>query len=129
MIAITWVRRKSQEVWADVLQFSQNVITAWKSMLFGSHNFRWCLKTRSRKASCYHKMQKPTDIKSRQRFIGFVDYLKKVLSNISTICEALHNLSCKDASVTWQSKQAAFKKLNMWLQQCLPFNSIMLPKK
>ena len=87
------------------------------------------LKLDSEKLADIMKMQKPTDIKSRQRFIGLVDYLKKFLSNLSTICEALHNLSCKDASVTRESKQAAFKKLNMWLQQCLPFNSIMLPKK
>ena len=62
------------------------------------------LKLDSEELADIMEMQKPTDIKSRQQFIGFVDYLKKFLSNLSTIYEALHNLSCKDASVTWQSK-------------------------
>ena len=47
-----------------------------------------------------------------QQFIGFVNYLAKFLPNLSTICEPLLKLPCKDATWTWQSEQeAAFKKI------------------
>ena len=47
-----------------------------------------------------------------QRLFGFVNYLAKFLPNLSTICEPLLKLSCKDASWTWQPEQeAAFKKI------------------
>ena len=63
------------------------------------------------KVAAILKMQKPTDIKSMQRFIGFVNYLAKFLPNISTVSEPLQRLSCKNASWTWQSEQeTAFKK-------------------
>ena len=57
-------------------------------------------------------MQKPTEIKSRQRFIGFVNFLAKFIPSLSTICEPLLKLSCKDAFWTLLSKQeTAFKKI------------------
>ena len=58
------------------------------------------------------KMQKPTDIKSMQQFTEFVNCLAKFLPNLSTICEPLPKLSCKDTSYTWQSQhEATFKKI------------------
>ena len=70
------------------------------------------LKTGPEKVAAIMKMQNPTDIKSMQRFIGFVNYLAKFLPNLSTICQLLCKLSCKGASWTWQSEQeAAFKKI------------------
>ena len=45
-------------------------------------------------------------------FIGFVNYLAKLLLNLSTICQPLRKLSRKGASWTWQSEQdAPFKKI------------------
>ena len=70
------------------------------------------LKPDQEKVAATLKMQKPTDIKSMQRFIGFVNYLAKFLPNLSTICEPLRVLSCKDASWMWQSEQEAeFKNI------------------
>ena len=51
------------------------------------------LKPDQEKVAATLKMQKPTDIKSMQRFIGFVNYLAKFLPNLSTICEPLRLLS------------------------------------
>ena len=56
-----------------------------------------CLKPDPEKVAAIMKMQKPTDIKSMQWFIGFVNYLAKFLPNLSTICEQLRKLPCKDA--------------------------------
>ena len=39
------------------------------------------------------KMEKPTDIKSRQRIIGFENYLAKLLPNPSTIFEPVRKVS------------------------------------
>ena len=47
------------------------------------------LKPDPEKVADIMKMQKPTDIKSTQRFFGFVNYLAKFLPNLSTICEPL----------------------------------------
>ena len=47
------------------------------------------LKRDPEKVAAIMKMQKPTDMKSTQRFIGFVNYLAKLLPNLSTICEPL----------------------------------------
>ena len=69
------------------------------------------LKPDPEKIVAIMKMQKPTDIKSMQRFIEFVNYVAKFLANLSAICEPLRKSSCKDASWTWNSGQeAAFKK-------------------
>ena len=58
------------------------------------------------------KMQKPTNLKSMQQFTEFVNCLAKFLPNLSTICEPLPKLSCKDTSYTWQSQhEATFKKI------------------
>ena len=50
------------------------------------------LKPDPEKVAAIMKMQKPTDIKSMQWFIGFVNYLAKFLPNSSIICEPLPNI-------------------------------------
>ena len=70
------------------------------------------LKPDPEKVVSIMQMQKPTEIKSMQRFIGFVNFLAKFIPSLSTICEPLLKLSCKDAFWTLLSKQeTAFKKI------------------
>ena len=57
-----------------------------------------CLKPDHEKVGTIVKMEKPTDIKALQQFIGFVNYLAKFLPKFSTIYEPLCKLSGKDAS-------------------------------
>ena len=64
------------------------------------------------KVTATMKLQKPTDIKSMQQLIEFLNFLANFLPNLSTNCEPLHKLSCKDALKMCQSEQeAAFKKV------------------
>ena len=65
-------------------------------------------------------MEKSSDIKSMQWFIGFVNYLAKFFPNVSNICEPLRKLSCKDASWTWQSKQEVAFKIIKQLVTAVP---------
>ena len=51
------------------------------------------IKPDPEKVAAIMKMQKSTDIKSMQKFIGFVNYF-------ATICEPLHKLSCNKLSST-----------------------------
>ena len=51
------------------------------------------LKPHLERIAVMMKMQKPGDIKSRQQFIGFVNYLAKFLQNLSAICEPLRTFS------------------------------------
>ena len=70
------------------------------------------LKPDPEKVVSIMQMQKPTEIKSMQRFIGFVNFLAKFIPSLSKICEPLLKLSCKDAFWTLLSKQeTAFKKI------------------
>ena len=63
-------------------------------MLFGSGDG---LQPDPEKVAAIMKMQKPTDVKSLQLFVGFVNYLANFLPNLSIICEPLCKLTCKDA--------------------------------
>ena len=70
------------------------------------------LKPDPQKVAAIMKIKKPTDIKSMQQCIEFLNYGAKSTPNLSTICEPLRKLSRKDASWTWQPEQeAAFKKI------------------
>ena len=46
-------------------------------------------------------MQTPTDIKSLQRLLGFVNYLSKFLPSLSDVCEPLRHMTDKDIDWTW----------------------------
>ena len=77
------------------------------------------LKIDPEKVAAIMETQKPTDIKSMQRFLGFVNYLVKLLPDLSAICEPLRKLSSKDAAWTWKSKrEAAFKKIKELVSTC-----------
>jgi hypothetical protein len=46
-------------------------------------------------------MDTPTDIKSLQRLLGFVNYLAKCMPLLSDECEPLRRLTDKDIEWTW----------------------------
>ena len=88
------------------------------------------LKPDPEKVAGIMKIQKPTDIKSMQWFIGFVNYFTKFLPNLSTICEPLQNYNEKmHLGHGNQEKKQHLKKQNNSLQQHLHFSYMVLPKK
>ena len=97
----TWVTRKSQEDCAAA-QLCKNTIMD-EEVRYLSHLISGAvLKPDPEKVSAIMRMQKPTDIKSMQLFIGFVNYLAKFLQNLLPICEELRKLSYKYVSWTWE---------------------------
>ncbi|KAF7647500.1 hypothetical protein LDENG_00171570 [Lucifuga dentata] len=55
------------------------------------------------KVAAIQNMQTPTDVKSLQRFLGFVNYLAKFLPRLSDVCEPLQCLTDKDVEWAWLS--------------------------
>ena len=88
------------------------------------------LKPDPEKVAAIMKIQNPTDIKSMQWFIGFVNYLPKFLPNLTKICEPLQNYHEKmHLGHGNQNKKQHLKKQNNSLQQHLHFSYMVLPKK
>lgn len=46
-------------------------------------------------------MGTPTDIKSQQRLLGFMNYLAKFMPHLPDVCEPLRSLTDKDIEWTW----------------------------
>lgn len=59
------------------------------------------------KVTAVRNMQTPTDVKSLQRLLGFVNYLSKFLPNLSDVCEPLRRLTDKDIEWAWLPQQDA----------------------
>ena len=92
------------------LWFNSGKMQLWREELHSLGHLIWSygLKLDSWMVAAIMKMRKPKDMKSMQ---WLVNYLANILPNLSTICEPLLQLKCKDASWRWQSEQeAAFKK-------------------
>lgn len=53
------------------------------------------------KVAAVQHMQTPTDVKSLQRFLGFVNYLAKFLPHLSDVCEPLRRLTDMDVEWVW----------------------------
>ena len=57
-------------------------------------------------------MNRPTDVASVQRLLGFVNYLARFLPHLSDVCEPLRRLTDRDSIWDWQSSQEmAFQKI------------------
>ena len=92
------------------LSFDSGKMQLWREELYSLGHLIWSygLKLDSLMVAAIMKMRKPKDMKSMR---WLVNYLANILPNLSTICEPLYQLKCKDASWRWQSEQeAAFKK-------------------
>ena len=63
------------------------------------------LKAGPEKVKAVLNMPKPTNVKEVQRLVGFVNYLAKFLPQLSTVCEPLRKLACKDNKWMWESQQ------------------------
>ncbi|KAJ8386635.1 hypothetical protein AAFF_G00168670 [Aldrovandia affinis] len=53
------------------------------------------------KVTAVQNMQTPTDVKSLQRLLGFVNYLSRFLPYLSDVCEPLRRLTDKDIEWAW----------------------------
>jgi len=53
------------------------------------------------KITAVQNMQTPTDVKARQRLLGFLNYLAKFLPHLSDVCEPLRRLTDKDIQGAW----------------------------
>jgi hypothetical protein len=63
------------------------------------------LQADPKKVEAVKEAIKPTDVKSLQRFLGFVNYMAKFIPHLSTMAEPLRRLTCKGAEWMWQSSQ------------------------
>lgn len=59
------------------------------------------LKPDPAKIEAINKMSKPTDVKSLQRFIGFITYLSRFLPDLSDLLEPLRHLTRSDRIWSW----------------------------
>ena len=56
-------------------------------------------------------MPRPTNVKEAQRFLGFINYLAKLLPHLSEVCQPLRRLCEKNNQFCWESQQEqAFTK-------------------
>lgn len=70
------------------------------------------LKPDPEKVRAVSEVPKPTDKKSMQRLIGFVNYLAKFLPYLSEVCEPLRRLMDKDAAWCWLAQhESAFQQI------------------
>lgn len=72
------------------------------------------------KVAAVQHMQTPTDVKSLQRFLGFVNYLAKFLPHLSDVCEPLRRLTDKDVEWTWLSQHESAVDTVKQLVTCHP---------
>uniref|UniRef100_A0A8C5Q177 Reverse transcriptase RNase H-like domain-containing protein n=1 Tax=Leptobrachium leishanense TaxID=445787 RepID=A0A8C5Q177_9ANUR len=71
-----------------------------KEVRFHGHILSWeGLKADPDKLRAILDMPQPENVKSLQRFIGFVTYLAKFLPHLSEVCEPLRRLLDKDADI------------------------------
>jgi len=64
------------------------------------------------KVEAVMSMNRPTDVASVQRLLGFVNYLARFLPHLSDVCEPLRRLTDRDSIWDWQSSQEmAFQKI------------------
>uniref|UniRef100_A0A8C5Q7G7 Gypsy retrotransposon integrase-like protein 1 n=1 Tax=Leptobrachium leishanense TaxID=445787 RepID=A0A8C5Q7G7_9ANUR len=76
-----------------------------KEVRFHGHILSWeGLKADPDKLRAILDMPQPENVKSLQRFIGFVTYLAKFLPHLSEVCEPLRRLLDKDAVWHWLPK-------------------------
>ena len=75
-------------------------------------------------------MNRPTDVASVQRLLGFVNYLARFMPHLSDVCEPLRRLTDRDSSWDWQSSQElAFQNIKQLVTEApvLRYYSVVDP--
>ena len=70
------------------------------------------LKADPKKVEAIIKMERPADVPTVQRFIGFAKYLSQFLQDLSELCEQLRRLTNRKAEWNWPHKhEDTFEKI------------------
>ena len=85
------------------------------------------IKIDPKKTTAIENMDRPSNVKELQRFLGMVNFLTKFIPNSQTILQPLNYLLRKDICWTWSDPQEeSFKKIKQVIKssKCLAFYDV-----